>query len=149
MASIVNQTPYTLGYVGSEYAFAQKLSSAAIRNKKGEFILPSTQSISAAASGDIPQDTRCTIADADAPGAYPISCFTWLIVYKEQNYAGRSKEQASATVKLLNYMLSDSIQQATSTIHFAPLPKQAIEQSFKNISQITYDGQPLVPAKTR
>lgn len=149
VASIVNQTPYTLGYVGSEYAFAQKLSYAAIRNKRGEFVNPTTESISAAAAGDIPQDTRCTIADADADGAYPISCFTWLIVYKEQNYAKRSKEQAEATVALLNYMLTDEVQKSTATVHYAPLPQKAIELSRKNISEITYDGQAIAPLKAQ
>lgn len=91
-------------------------------------VVPSTESISAAA-GDIPQDTRCSITDADAAGAYPISCFTWLLIYKEQHYADRSMEQAKATLDLMQYMLSDSVQQTTATVHYAPLPKKAIEQS--------------------
>lgn len=106
-------------------------------------ITPSTESISAAA-GDIPQDTRCSITDADAPGAYPISCFTWLIIYQEQNYSGRSKAQAQATVDLLEYVLSDSVQQTTTTVHYAPLPRQAVDLSLQNLKTVTYDGQPLV-----
>lgn len=75
VAGIIAQTPYSLGYIGSEYAFAQKIPYAAVKNQRGELITPSTESISAAA-GDIPQDTRCSITNADAAGAYPISCFT-------------------------------------------------------------------------
>ncbi len=143
VAGIVGTTPNTIGYIGSEYAFAQKLAYANVKNKQGEMITPSTESISAAA-GDIPQDTRCSITDADAPGAYPISCFTWLIIYQEQNYSGRSKAQAQATVDLLEYVLSDSVQQTTTTVHYAPLPRQAVDLSLQNLKTVTYDGQPLV-----
>ena len=112
-------------------------------NKRGELITPSTESISAAA-GDIPQDTRCSITDADAEGAYPISCFTWLLVYQEQHYGDRSMNQAKATVELMQYMLSDSVQQKTATVHYAPLPKKAVELSLQNLKTVTYDGQPIL-----
>lgn len=143
VAGIIAQTPYSLGYIGSEYAFAQNIPYASVVNKRGESITPSTETISAAA-GDIPQDTRCSITDADAEGAYPISCFTWLLIYKEQNYASRSKAQAEATLDLMKYMLSDSIQQTTATVHYAPLPKKAVEQSLQNLKTVTYGGQPIL-----
>ena len=61
------------------------------------------------------------------------ACFTWLLIYKEQHYADRSMEQAKATLDLMQYMLSDSVQQTTATVHYAPLPKKAIEQSLQNL----------------
>ena len=143
VAGIIAQTPYSIGYMGSEYAFAQKIPSANVMNRRGELIKPSTESISAAA-GDIPQDTRCSITDADAAGAYPISCFTWLVIYKEQHYADRSQAQAKATLDLMQYVLSDSIQQTTATVHYAPLPEQAVNISLQNLKQVTYDGQPIL-----
>ena len=143
VAGIIAQTPYSLGYIGSEYAFAQKIPYAAVKNQRGELITPSTESISAAA-GDIPQDTRCSITNADAVGAYPISCFTWLLIYKEQNYSDRSEAQAKATLDLMQYMLSDSVQQTTATVHYAPLPKKAVEQSLANLKTVTYQGQPIL-----
>ncbi len=143
VAGIIGNTPNTIGYIGSEYAFAQKIAYANVKNKRGELITPSTESISAAA-GEIPQDTRCSITDADAEGAYPISCFTWLIIYQEQHYADRSKAQAEATLDLLQYILSDSVQQTTSTVHYAPLPKKAVELSLQNLKSVTYDGQAIL-----
>ena len=143
VAGIIAQTPYSLGYMVSEYAFAQKIPYAAVKNQRDELITPSTESISAAA-GDIPQDTRCSITNADAAGAYPISCFTWLLIYKEQNYSDRSEAQAKATLDLMQYMLSDSVQQTTATVHYAPLPKKAVEQSLANLKTVTYQGQPIL-----
>ena len=143
VAGIIAQTPYSIGYIGSEYAFAQKIPYANVRNKRGEMVTPSAESISASA-GEIPQDTRCSITDADAPGAYPISCFTWLVIYKEQNYGGRSLAQAQGTISLMKYILSDSVQQTTATVNYAPLPKQAVEISLENLKQVTYDGQAVL-----
>lgn len=140
VASIIKQTKNTIGYVGSEYAFAQKIPFAHVENKHGEFVLPSSATISAAASGEIPVDTRCSITNSDAAGAYPISTFTWIIIYKEQNYSDRTKEQAEATLDLLNYILSDEAQNITSEVHYAPLPAKAKELSMSNLKTVTYDG---------
>ena len=140
VAGVIKQTKNTIGYVGSEYAFAQKIPYASIQNQRGEFVLPSSATISAAASGDIPADTRCSITNSDAAGAYPISTFTWMIIYKEQNYSDRTKEQAIATLDLLKYILSDEAQGITSEVHYAPLPAKAKELSMTNLKTVTYDG---------
>ena len=144
VAGVIKQTRNSIGYVGSEYAFAQKIAYAKVQNLQGEFVEPTSTSISAAASGDIPADTRCSITNSDAAGAYPISTFTWMIVYKEQNYSDRSKEQAIATLDLLKYILSDEAQGITSEVHYAPLPKKAKEQSMKNLHTVTYDGMTIL-----
>ena len=140
VAGVIKQTKNSIGYVGSEYAFAQKIPFARIQNARGEFVLPSSATISAAASGVIPADTRCSITNADAAGAYPISTFTWMIIYKEQNYSDRSKEQAVATLDLLQYTLSDEAQNITSEVHYAPLPAKAKELSMTNLKTVTFDG---------
>ena len=144
VAGVIKQTKNSIGYVGSEYAFAQKIQYAKIQNLRGEFVLPSSATISAAASGEIPADTRCSITNADAAGAYPISTFTWMIIYKEQNYSDRSKEQAIATLDLLKYILSDEAQKITSEVHYAPLPAKAKELSMTNLKAVTFDGMTIL-----
>ena len=140
VAGVIKQTKNSIGYVGSEYAFAQKIPYAKIKNQRGEIVEPNATSISAAASGEIPADTRCSITNSDAAGAYPISTFTWMIIYKEQNYSDRSKEQAMATLDLIQYILSDEAQNITSEVHYAPLPAKAKELSMTNLKSVTYDG---------
>ncbi len=144
VAGVIKQTKNTIGYVGSEYAFAQKLPYARVKNQRGEFVQPSAASISAAASGVIPADTRCSITNADAAGAYPISTFTWMIIYKEQNYSDRTKEQAVATLDLLKYILSNEAQQITSEVHYAPLPAKAKDLSITNLKSVTYNGEAIL-----
>ena len=140
VAGVIKQTKNSIGYVGSEYAFAQKIPYAKNKNQRGENVEPNATSISAAASGVIPADTRCSITNANAAGAYPISTVTWMIIYKEQNYSDRSKEQAMATLDLLQYILSDEAQNITSEVHNAPLPAKAKELSMTNLKSVTYDG---------
>ena len=144
VAGVIKQTKNTIGYVGSEYAFAQNIPYASVKNLQGEFVLPSSATISAAASGEIPADTRCSITNSDAVGAYPISTFTWMIIYKEQNYSDRTKEQAEATLELLKYILSDEAQNITSEVHYAPLPAKAKELSITNLKTVTYDGASIL-----
>ena len=144
VASVIKQTRNSIGYVGSEYAFAQKIAYAKIQNQDGEFVAPSSASISAAASGDIPADTRTSITNSAAKGAYPISTFTWMIIYKEQNYSDRSKEQAMATLELIQYILSDEAQKITAFVHYAPLPTKAKEISLANLKTVTYNGEAIL-----
>ena len=144
VAGVIKQTKNSIGYVGSEYAFAQKIAYAKIQNQQGEFVAPSSASISASASGDIPSDTRTSITNSDAKGAYPISTFTWMIIYKEQNYSDRSKEQAIATLDLIQYILSDEAQKITAYVHYAPLPTKAKEISLSNLKTVTYNGEAIL-----
>ena len=140
VAGVIAQTTNSIGYVGSEYAFAQGIPYATLQNSGGEFVKPTAKSISAAAMGEIPADTRTSITNSQAAGAYPISTFTWIVIYKEQNYANRSKEQAQGTVDLLKYILSTEAQSLTSQVHYAPLPKRAVELSLRNLDAVTYNG---------
>lgn len=144
VAGVISQTTYSIGYVGSEYAFAQKIPYATIMNSNGELVKPTSESISIAASGEIPADTRTSITNSSAKGAYPISCFTWIIIYKEQNYSGRNISQAQATLDLINYILSEDAQKITSEVHYAPLPIKAIELSKQNLKQVTFNGVSLI-----
>lgn len=144
VAGVIGQTDGAIGYVGSEYAFAQKIPMAVLQNAAGRFIVPNTTSISAAAGGDMPADTRKMIVNSDNPEAYPISCFTWIIIYKEQNYAGRSLDQARATLDLLQYMLSNTAQQSTIAVNYAPLPASLIKQSLANLKTVTYNGEAIL-----
>ena len=143
VAGIVKETPYSIGYVGSEYAFAQKLSMATLQNAAGKFVTPSLESITAAAQGNMPADTRTMITNSSNEKAYPISCLTWIIIYKEQKYNNRSQEQAQATIDLLKFILSPEIQKMATSVNYAPLPESAVKNSLNNLKAVTYDGKPL------
>jgi len=144
VAGTISQTVGTIGYIGSEYAFAQKIQMAKVQNSSGKYILPSMVSVSAAAKGDIPEDTRVMLTNSSDPDSYPISGFTWLILYKEQNYNGRSLAQAEATVKLLDWMVSADAQALAPSVNYAPLTSDAAAKAKAILRSITYDGKTVL-----
>lgn len=144
VAGTIKQAEGAIGYIGSEYAFAQKIQTAKVQNSSGQYIAPSIESVSAAAQGNIPDDTRVMLTNADDPESYPISGFTWIILYKEQHYNNRSKEQASATVQFLDWLISEEAQSQAQKVHYAPLPDTAVKKAKAILRSVTYDGQPLL-----
>jgi len=144
VAGTISQTKGAIGYVGSEYSFAQKIPTAYLLNKAGKFIKPSLASVSAAGKGAIPADTRIMLTNSDATLAYPIAGFTWLLIYKEQNYNNRTLAQATATLKLLSWMLDKDAQAIASTVNYAPLPEGVVKQAKAILSSVTYDGKPVL-----
>ena len=143
VAGVIKQTPGAIGYVGSEYAFALKINTASIQNPNGEFVVANDETISAAATGDIVADTRMMITASEAKGAYPISCFTWMIIYKDQKITSDTEESAKETVKFLKWMMSPSTQAMTTTVHYSPLPAKALETANKILSTATFNGNPI------
>lgn len=144
VAGTISQTAGAIGYIGSEYSFAQKLPVAQLKNQAGNFITPSTESISAAAAGELPADTRTMITNSSDPNAYPIACFTWIVLYKEQKYDDRTLQQAEATVKLLNWMTDSYAQGLTTKVHYSPLPESAVKNAKEILKSVTYNGQPIL-----
>ena len=144
VAGTISQTPGAIGYVGSEYAFSLNIPMAQMKNASGNFIMPNTEGISAAAKGEMPADTRTMITNSSVPDAYPISCFTWIILYKEQAYANRSLAQAQATVKLLDWMLSPEAQALTTKVHYSPLPQSAVANAKTLLNSISFEGKKVL-----
>jgi phosphate transport system substrate-binding protein len=122
------------------------MSSALLQNSSGNFVAADSKSISASANVDIPNDTRVVITNSSNPEAYPISTFTWIIAYKEQNYNNRTEAQAQALTALFSYIISDAGQEIATKTHYAPLPAVAVEKTKAIIQSMTYNGQ-QIPAK--
>lgn len=143
VAGYVKQTPGAVGYVELLYALQNKMAYGNIKNKAGKFIEPTPKSVSAAADIKIPDDTNVSLTDTDAKDGYPISGFTWLIFYKEQNYGGRSKEKAESLAKLMHWMVKDG-QKFVEPLQYSALSKDAVAKSEKIIKSMTYDGAPIL-----
>ena len=143
VAGTINQTIGSIGYIGSEYAFAQKISFALLQNQSGNFIEPSLESVSAAGNGEIPADTRVMLTNSSDPNAYPICGFTWLILYKDQNFNNRNEAQARETLNLLNWMLLPEAQAVAQQVNYAPLPEKVVNLAQEILKTVTYNGKPL------
>jgi phosphate transport system substrate-binding protein len=137
VAGLVQQTPGSIGYVELIYALQNKMPYGVVKNKKGNFVTATLVSTSKAADTNLPDDMKVSLTDTDALEGYPISGFTWILVYKDQSYSDRSEEKSKELVKLLWWMTHEG-QKYAEPLEYAPLSKKAVEKAEKLIKSITY-----------
>ena len=132
----VKQTPGSIGYVELAYAKQNKLPYAEVRNAGGQFVMPTIESVTAAAAGaakSLPTTTDYRVSIVNAPGreAYPISSFTWILVYANQTDATKGKK----LVDFLRWAFHEG-EGAASTLDYAPLPASMISQLEKRLTTV-------------
>lgn len=129
VTAMVTQTDGAIGYVELAYAINSKLSTASIKNKKGEFVAASVDSITKAGASvkDFAGDMRISVINADGKGVYPISSFTWILL--PENAASAPLKDVRA---FLTWALKDG-QKFASELHYAPLPKKMADALVKTI----------------
>ena len=143
VAGLVKQTPGSIGYIELAYAIQNGMPYAKMQNKAGKWITPSIASITAAANIAIPADSKVSLTNTDAADGYPISGFSWVVVYKEQNYNSRSKARAQYLLKLLSWMIHDG-QKFSNDLNYAPLSAAAVKTGDVLLKSVTFDGKPLM-----
>jgi phosphate transport system substrate-binding protein len=143
VAGLVKQIPGSFGYVELIYALQNKMSYGAIRNKKANFVKPTIASTSLAANIALPDDMRVDLTDTDAAEGYSISGFTWILVYKEQNYRERKEEKAKALANLLWWTTHEG-QKYAEPLHYAPLSKAAVGKAERLIKSIMYKEKAIL-----
>ncbi len=144
VSGLVKQTPGGFGYMELAYALQNKMPAALIKNKAGKFIYPNLASITAAGNVQLPADAKVSITNTDAPDGYPISSFTWAILYKEQNYNGRSKDRGDKLLKLLWWNVNEG-QQYCTPLNYAPLSPSAKAVGEALLKTATFGGKPILP----
>lgn len=137
----VKQTPNTIGYVELAYAVQNHLPAALIKNKAGNFVEATFDSVTAAANGAIattPEDLRVSITDADGANIYPISSYTYMLPYKDQKDQAKGK----AIVDYMWWGIHDG-QKFCRDLQYAPLPDEIVKRAEAKINSITFGGKPL------
>jgi phosphate transport system substrate-binding protein len=143
VAGMILQTPGGIGYVELAYAVENDMATALIENESGNYPDPTDLDTVRAAAGDIPDDTRVSLVNTTAEGGYPICGFTWVIVYRDLNYDGRTRKDAKSLVDLLWWMTHDG-QFYCEPLLYAPLSDDAVDKAEDIIKSITFDGEPLL-----
>ena len=140
VAGQVKQTPGAIGYVELAYAKQNNLPIAAVRNQAGQFVVASVAGVTAAAAGvakSLPENTDYRLSIVNAPGAdsYPISSFTWLLVYKQQKDAAKGQK----LVDFLNWALTEG-EQSASSLDYAPLPTDMAAKVKARVATVSLSG---------
>lgn len=137
----VKNTPNTIGYIELVYAVKNNLPVAHIKNASGNFIEPSIDAVTAAAAASaasMPDDLRVSITNAAGPQAYPISSYTYILVYKNQKDAAKGK----ALVDFLWWGIHDG-ETFGKELQYAPLPADVVKKAETKISAVTSNGTAL------
>lgn len=134
VAGAIQQTQGTIGYVELAYAKQNNIPVALLKNKAGKWVGPSLQGASAAAAqATIPDDYRVSIVNAPGDESYPISTFTWLLVYEKQT----DKVKGEAVVRLIDWMIHDG-QSLSEGLDYAKLPANLVTRIEGTLKTITY-----------
>jgi phosphate transport system substrate-binding protein len=128
----VAQTPGAIGYVELIYALQNTITYGTVQNAVGEFVKASPESVTRAAAGAmVPDDFRVSITNAPGPGAYPLSSFTWLLLYTEPG----DKAQAMAMNEFVKWAVTDGQKFATD-LGYAPLPQNLVARELMALEKI-------------
>ena len=95
-----------------------------MQNAAGEFVKASVDAVTraaASAAASMPPDFRVSITNASGAGAYPISSFTWLLMYEDP----KDKAAGKAMVDFVKWALTDG-QKYAAALGYAPLPESVI-----------------------
>jgi phosphate transport system substrate-binding protein len=137
VAGLVKQTPGAIGYVELAYAKQNNLPYASLQNREGEMVAPTIDAVTKAAAGaaaTLPANTdyRISIVNAPGKGAYPISSFTFLLVYQNQLDAAKGKK----LVQFLRWYLNEG-EKSAGSLDYAPLPSTMIARLQQRLGAIT------------
>jgi phosphate transport system substrate-binding protein len=133
-------TPYTIGYIERAYATQNKLPMAELKNKTGKFIAPTTPAISAAADGvEMPPELYVSLVNSAAEAAYPISGYSYMLVYAD----AKDSIKGEAIAKYLWWALHDG-QKFSESLDYAPLPAKVVTLVEARLKELTAGGKKLL-----
>jgi phosphate transport system substrate-binding protein len=134
VSGLVQQTPGSIGYVELIYALQNKIAYGSVLNVAGESVKATVASVTAAAAAaatQMPADFRVSITNAPGKGVYPISSFTWILLYEN----ARDKAQAKTMVDFMKWALTDG-QKFAGDLGYAPLPDAVVKLEMAALAKI-------------
>lgn len=146
VAGCVKQTGGAVGYVEQAYALQNNFTTAAVKNKDGQYVEPTLEATSAAgAAAEAPADLRFSTIDGPGADTYPITAITFLLVYQDSCKAGISGMDAAKAGLLkdwLNYALGDG-QKVAPELEYAPLPDAIKTAAQAKVDGLVCNGAPI------
>ncbi len=131
VASTVQHTPNSIGYVEFIYAIQHELSFGAVRNEAGQFIRATISGVTAAAAvtANPPgRDFRVSITNPSGKDAYPIATYTWLLLPEQM----QDKNRKAVLLDLVRWMLTSG-QKKCSALGYAPLPADVAKRALASL----------------
>jgi phosphate transport system substrate-binding protein len=134
VVGLVKQTPGAIGYGELVYAMQNNLQYGSVQAKDGAFLKASLETVTAAAAegaSAMPKDFRVSITNAPGANSYPISSFTWLLLYESP----KDKNQSKTMNDFVKWMLTDG-QKYCKDLGYAPLPESVVKLELAQLATI-------------
>jgi phosphate transport system substrate-binding protein len=132
VGGVISSTDGSIGYIAISYVLQNNFDYALIQNAAGKYPVPNVASIAAAAATvqTVPADNAISIVDppASAPSAFPISTFTYALVWT-------NAAKGAALRQFLTWAVTDG-QQYAAPLEFAPLPPHVVTADKATIARI-------------
>jgi phosphate transport system substrate-binding protein len=134
VSGLVSQTPNSIGYVELIYALQNKIAYGSVKSFDGEYVKATLESVTAAAAaaeGKMPPDFRVSITNAPGKGVYPVSSFTWLLLYENP----KDKAKSKMMLDFMHWALTDG-QKYCAELGYAPLPASVVKMEMAALGKI-------------
>jgi phosphate transport system substrate-binding protein len=143
VAGCVKQTDGAVGYVEQAYALQNNFTTAAVKNKEGNFVEPSLDATSAAGQGaQVPDDLKFSTINAPGAKTYPISAVTFLLVWQDQCKSGIKPATAKLVKSWLDYALGGG-QEVAPDLQYAPLPDPIKQKAQAKVDALQCNGSAI------
>jgi phosphate transport system substrate-binding protein len=165
VAACIAGNPYSIGPLEIAYEIANpgQINFGAVQNHYGNYILANltniSQALAAGVKNGLPSTDsqwssfsviQQTFNDTADKYIYPVSTFTYALVYQNMSgsYASTSQAQAVATLSFLSWVITSGqasgANAPTTTLGYPPLPASAVTLDKQLLASITYNGTPVL-----
>ncbi len=133
VAGQVRSTPGAIGYVELAYVIENHMPAALLQNRAGKWVACSTETVAAAAASK-PEVTATNFSIVDAAGenSYPISGYSWIVVYKKPADASRAK----LLYAVLSWLVGPAGQSNAQSVDYVPLPHNVQDAAAATLKQM-------------
>jgi len=136
----LQSTPGAIGYTELAYATQNRLPRAELRNGAGRFVAPSSAAATAAAEGvTMPASLQVSLAAAPSETAYPLTAYTYLLLYENVTDARRGE----ALARFVWWTVHDG-QRFVRALDYAPLPATVVTQVEASLKRLHAGGKPVL-----
>ena len=151
VSASISGSKYSIGYIELAYALTTKMNYASLQNKEGNFVLPSINSTMAAVDASattLPKGsqpwTNVSLTDSPGKGSYPISSFTYIILYKDLSAnPSIDNQKAKAIVDFLSWAITTG-QKFSQPLGYVPLPDPVVKINQETLGSLTFKGTPIL-----
>lgn len=132
VAGLVRQTPGAIGYVELAYLLQNNMPYALLQNRAGKYVFPTIATVrAAAATKPSVSATDFSIVDSACANCYPISGYSWVLLYKKPD----DPQRGSMTKKIMTW-LATTAQPIAQTVDYVPLPANVQKSALKVLGEM-------------